>query len=279
MFFLSQDGVRTLQQVIASDNQHDLALPLSYPVQDIIRRINWTYAGSAAATFWNNQYLLAVPVDGSTTNNFILVYNTITSAWNGYWTRIPASCFAVRRSSATQKLMIGLHTTNKVIEYLDYVAESDATDATYTDFDAHVVSPAIVTRAMTFGDPKAPKKGLDYELEWNDSKGTVTIIPQLDEGVDTADPNPDTLIMASGGFAIPFNIPFDIPGAGIQRQPFDLFRRSRFRELQLVIAMTGAGRKELRQITANAYIEPASPILGDGQGGVISRIGLSGGAA
>jgi hypothetical protein len=149
------------------------------------------------------------------------------------------------------------------------VNEDDTDDSTYTDFNNNVVAPIVVTRAMTFGDPKAPKKGLDYELEWNDSKGTATITPQLDEGRDPIDPNSDTVVMASGGFAVPFDIPFDIPGVGIQRQPFDLFRRARFRELQLVIAMSGAGRKELRQITANAFVETATPILGDGQGSLL----------
>ena len=180
------------------------------------------------------------------------------------------SCFAIRKSAATLKLMMGLHTDNQVIEYLDYVNDTDATDSTYTDYDNSVVAPAITTRAMTFGDPKAPKRGLDYELEWNDSKGTVTVTPLLDETRDSIDPNDDTLVMASGGFSIPFDIPFDIPGAGIQRQPFDLFRRERFRELQLQLITSGPGRKELRQITANAFIEPASPILGDGQGDLIT---------
>jgi hypothetical protein len=267
IFFLAQDGVRSLQQVVASDSQHDLAIPLSYPIQDYIRRINWSVAGSAAATFWNGLYLLSVPLDSSTTNNFVFVYNTITSAWNGYWTNLPVSCFAVRKASATQSLMMGLQTDNKVIEYLDYVNEDDADDDTYTDYNGHAVAPLVVTRAMTFGDPKAPKKGFDYELEWNDSKGAVAITPLLDETRDTVDPFDDTLTMRSGGFSIPFDLPLDIPGAGIQRQPFDLYRRNGFRELQLKLTMSGAGRKELRQITANAFVETASPILGDGLGG------------
>ena len=211
-----------------------------------------------------------MPLDGSSTNNFILVYNTITSAWNGYWTNLPVSCFAVRKSAATLKLMMGLHTDNQAIEYLDYVNESDATDATYTDWNGNVVAPQIITRAMTFGDPKAPKRGLDYELEWNDSKGTVTVTPLLDETRDSIDPNDDTLVMASGGFSIPFDIPFDIPGAGINANRSTYSRRERFRELQLQLITSGPGRKELRQITANAFIEPASPILGDGQGDLIT---------
>jgi hypothetical protein len=266
VMFLSQDGVRSLRQTFASNNQDNLSVPLSYPIQDYIRRINWTHAGNAAATFWNNQYLLAAPLDTSTTNNFVFVYNTITSAWNGYWTNLPISCFAIRKSSLTQRLMMGLATDDKVIEYLDYVNDSDQTDSTYQDYNGNYVAPVIKTRAMTFGDPKAPKHGLDYELEWNNSKGVITSRPLLDDARDSNDPDDDTLVMLSGGFSIPFNIPFDIPGTGIQRQGLDLFRRGRFREFQLQITTSGAGKKELRQVTANAFVEPASPITADGNG-------------
>ena len=100
VMFLSKDGVRSLQQTFASNTQENLSVPLSYPIQDYIRRINWENVSTAAATFWNNQYLLSVPLDGSSTNNFILVYNTITSAWNGYWT----NCQCHASPSASQRL-------------------------------------------------------------------------------------------------------------------------------------------------------------------------------
>lgn len=271
IMFLSQDGVRSLEQTIASEQQHQLGVPLSFPIQDFIRRINWTSAGSACATFWNNKYILFAPLDGSTTNNYAFVYDTIISAWSGYWTNLPVSCCTIRKSSVRQSLMMGLHTDDKVIEYLDYVNESDATDATYQDWNGFNVQPIVVTRAFTFGDPKAPKHGLDYEMEWSDSKGTITITLQYDGlAVTEPDPLPDVITMTRGGFAIPFSLPLIIGGAGIQRQMFDLARRGRFREFQLVIAMTGAGRKELRQVTVNAFVEPAVNLLGDGVGEIIS---------
>ncbi len=265
IMFLGQGGVYSLQQTIASESQHNLNVALSFPIQDYIRRINWNSVNDAAATFWNNLYILSVPLDISTNNNFVFVYNTITSAWNGYWTNVPASCFAIRKSSVRQSLMIGLDTNNVVIEYLDYVNEQDATDATYQDWNGHNIQPTLMTRAMTFGDPAAEKKGFDYDLEWNESKGDVVVTPYYDGApAITPWPDPDSFTMTSGGFSIPFNIPLFIGGAGVQRKKFDLFRRGRFREMQLQIAMSGAGRKELRQASANAFVEAGSPILGEG---------------
>jgi hypothetical protein len=55
--------------------------PLSDPIDDIIRRINWPYAGNAVATFWNNRYYLAVPLDAATENNTVLVFNFLNDAW------------------------------------------------------------------------------------------------------------------------------------------------------------------------------------------------------
>lgn len=56
-------------------------LPLSDRIQDQIGLINWTYAGNAVATYYNNRYYLAIPTGTSTKNNAILVYNFINREW------------------------------------------------------------------------------------------------------------------------------------------------------------------------------------------------------
>jgi hypothetical protein len=120
ILFLADDGIRSLAATEGSDQQFELSVPLSFPVQDIIDRINWSSASGAAATFWRNLYLIALPLDSSTTNNYILVYNTVTKAWGGLWTNLPVNQFAIREVSGVPHLMMGLATTNKVVEYLDY---------------------------------------------------------------------------------------------------------------------------------------------------------------
>jgi hypothetical protein len=72
--------------VVKMDVTDELSLksttaPMSDPIQDIIDTINWPYAANAVATFWNNRYYLAVPIDTSTTNNTVLVYNFLNDAW------------------------------------------------------------------------------------------------------------------------------------------------------------------------------------------------------
>lgn len=85
VLFLSDNGVYFLQpsQVGANDAMRLLTLadPISAPIDDVIQRINRAYAHRSVAAYWNNRYYLAVPLDSSTENNTILVYNFILKNW------------------------------------------------------------------------------------------------------------------------------------------------------------------------------------------------------
>lgn len=58
-----------------------LSEPLSSTISDVIERINYNYVSGAVAVYFENRYYLAVPLDSSTTNNAVLVYNFINKAW------------------------------------------------------------------------------------------------------------------------------------------------------------------------------------------------------
>jgi hypothetical protein len=90
IFFLSDNGVYMLNPAGAGQGSSNtpegmrlltVAEPLSAPINDVIARINFNYVDKAIAAYWENRYYLAVPLDGSTTNNAILVYNFINKAW------------------------------------------------------------------------------------------------------------------------------------------------------------------------------------------------------
>jgi len=84
VFFLSDNGVYFLQPQPASAESMKLltmADPISAPIDDVIQRINKTYAYRSTGTYWNNRYYLAVPLDDSVDNNAILVYNFILKQW------------------------------------------------------------------------------------------------------------------------------------------------------------------------------------------------------
>ena len=80
VFFLSDRGVYQLSHTL------DLKLigdqrPLSEPISDLVNRINANTSSGSCGLFWNNRYYLAVPMDGATGNNAILVYSLLNQAW------------------------------------------------------------------------------------------------------------------------------------------------------------------------------------------------------
>lgn len=85
VLFLSDNGIYFLspQSVGSSDAVRLLTIadPLSAPIDDVIKRINRAAASRAVATYWGNRYYIAVPLDNSTDNNAILVYNFILKNW------------------------------------------------------------------------------------------------------------------------------------------------------------------------------------------------------
>ncbi|XHR29909.1 MAG: hypothetical protein ACFUZC_05010 [Chthoniobacteraceae bacterium] len=83
VFFLSRTGVYRVLQIIAGRLQTS-PVPVSDPIEPIIARINWAAAENAQAAVFGQYYCLAVPLDGSSVNNVILRYNTVSDNWEGY---------------------------------------------------------------------------------------------------------------------------------------------------------------------------------------------------
>lgn len=85
VIFLSDNGVYIMNPTQVGSNEAMRLLtnaqPLSSPIDDVIQRINRTYAYRSVGCYWSNRYYLAVPLDDSSENNAVLVYNFILKAW------------------------------------------------------------------------------------------------------------------------------------------------------------------------------------------------------
>jgi hypothetical protein len=80
VFFFSGKGVHMLTP------QLDLkllgnTLPLSEPIDDYFDNVNFEYATRVTASYFDNRFFIAFPVDAALKNNSILVYNTLNQAW------------------------------------------------------------------------------------------------------------------------------------------------------------------------------------------------------
>lgn len=83
LLYLAEGGVYDLRQVLDNEIQAQ-AEPISSPIRPLIQRIHWAAVAGATSAVWSGRYYLAVPIDGSTTNNAILVYDFENHAWAGY---------------------------------------------------------------------------------------------------------------------------------------------------------------------------------------------------
>lgn len=85
MLFLSDGGIYMMTPQAATTPEGMrmgvMGEPLSAPIDDIIQRINRTYVKNAVGAYFNNRYYLAIPIDGSSINNAVVIYNFINKQW------------------------------------------------------------------------------------------------------------------------------------------------------------------------------------------------------
>ncbi len=190
LFYLSKDGVRSLKRTMAEEMVASTAGVISYPIQDLIDSINWSAAvQQAAATFWNGNFMLSVPILSSTVNNCILIYNVNTNSWGGYWQgnadyNVKAIDFAVPAFSGYAEKLLTLDKVGNVMELRDYVSPENAVSTDFQDnFDGSNYRDTAwqaVTRGLAFNDQLSPKSGDFVEYEFDRSNAKVDILPILD---------------------------------------------------------------------------------------------------
>ena len=193
IYFLSDDGVFTLQQGldpakglgVAISKVSGEAIPLSRPIQDQFKDVNFAAADKACGIVFDNKYFLAVPTGScsisgnntksqcalaggtwtaSTDNNKILVYDILNTAWTSI-DSFPAG-FVI------DDFVTVLHGSNPTKRRLFacndkgwHLIDEATTDITGTIGSASTTSTAITaklkTRSFTFNniDVKSWKRG------------------------------------------------------------------------------------------------------------------------
>jgi len=256
VFFLANDGIRSVSRSLADDFS-TVGLTISEPVKDIIARINRSFIDTCNATFHNNRYLLAIPLDSATNPSHILVYNSIFNCFEGLWevaaARMVETSFTSGFSTNTIKLCVG--TTNSRIGHLTDYKDSDSVDINtgFQDFGTGYTS-RLVTKAYEFDDRFALKYGSHYEVEFFNSGSTNTTISIrrdtdgndiiLGTNVDTTSPD---------GLTLPFTLPATLSAKVVKRRADSLRSYDKWRNIKMKVEAAS------RKLSIRGVIMAANP--------------------
>lgn len=256
LLFMSQDGVRSVQRMQAAAAQWQLSAPISQPIQPYIDRINQNYWHRIVAKKYAEFAFFFVPLDNSTTNNCVLVWNGRLGKWIGAWTGWNGNCIEVTRFLAKVAMVFG-DTTGKVNQWKE-ASNLVLEDSTYLD-NGTGYTTQLLTRAFQFGDAITGKSAHSTILRFSAGNALMTMrwVADLNE-VKTW---PGTF--EQSGSVLDGDDQLDINFVLSSNAPMKIIKGIRglpaFNEAYLTIEST-AGWWFLRNITAMAFLNPLKEV-------------------
>ena len=243
VFFLSETGrgVYALSQMPTS-NQMGVWQPISAPIKKYIDRINWSAIACARATYWNDTYQLAVPLDGATFNNYTLIFSVTLNAWQGLWGHKDASGaqvslrdFARDRTNVNGTVLL-LGTLDGNISKVSYPTDlryyDSAIDGTKIPFES-----SLMSRSFTFSESVNQIQPHSAKIQFLESDDDVDITIWGDRTIRLLDASSPTnnylLTLTIPGF------PFDLDKTGFYNLPLSLMASGICNELQVELAGIG----------------------------------------
>lgn len=250
-FFLGADKqLRTIKRT-AQDLAFGVSTPVTYLVPNLMERITRNYMYLAAGVFFDNYYLLAVPMDNSTTNNSVIVFDMLHQRQTpsglvpvcvGEWTNINAADWVISYFNNKPQLYFIHSTTGKAVLLFE-----DTND------DGETIDVEIQTRAYDFGAPAQDKTAEDGEILIIDSYGTLTIRFAKDDALFNS--LTSAVVGDPFGATLPLQLPFTLAGAGaVGPTKFELYGQGQSRYWQLKFNHAD-GIINIKQYTIRAFVE------------------------
>jgi hypothetical protein len=211
VLFFAQDGIRSVQRMEAAAGQWQLSAPLSQPIQPYIDRVNRGAWSGICAKKYKELALFFVPLDNSSTNNAVLVWNGRLQKWLGCWTNWTGNCVEVTNFNNTPQLMFG-DTTGLVNAWKDNININGVQDdATYLD-NTKGYPTQVSTLSFYFGEKINNKTANNVITRFTAGNATITfnIVTDLvnaETWTQTATPTGDILGVAT----LPFLLQSDAP--------------------------------------------------------------------
>jgi hypothetical protein len=225
-FFLSTDGVRGVFRTQQDKLQMGQSFPLSYPLKNQYDVISWAYISKACATYFDNKYLLALPVNSSTYNNQVWVYYPASSSWAvidgwnvGAWAKVKIN---------GEERLYYIDSNDGVVYRAFYGNNNNGTAITAT----------LISREEDCGQPLVHKNGGEIEIEADvaGSGNLLTVSTSVDGGnfvtLDTID------LTSTTAPVLPVILPFTLADSFIVRKKMHFDILGKWRTLQIKIENT-----------------------------------------
>lgn len=265
LFFLSQDGVRSLRRAENDASAGAGGPPLSYKVQSWIDRINWNYARRAAAAVDENTYMLAVPLDGATRNTHVLTKNLLAAPQDG-WSLWPLEAetpcvidYPDRRlffmgSTTYSETLSGGSTATLAAHVYELSSGNDNLDPSGTNPEKHMVTKAF---DLGIGDRRKYWRWAEVSYSMQDGDATLSLYSKRDDDPDWTLVDGVAVSRDDGGLTIPAPLPWTLIKEGnFKRVKFGLEGVDPSYQLSLKVADQGSGRVTVREVEVVAEALP-----------------------
>lgn len=214
LMFYSQDGIRSVQRMLAAVGQYQLSAPLSQPIQPYIDRVNQNAWSTIFAVRRGDLCMFFVPLDAATSPNTVLVYNWRLGKWLGIWTGwTGASAVETFFNSIPSHLVIG-DSIGQINQWKDLSSTTD--DATYLD-NGIAYGTKIWTRSFLGGEATNPKSSYNVIIRFSAGNATINLTLVTDNAAAatwSAGFNPTGDILGVG--TLPFLLSSNKPSVSIQ---------------------------------------------------------------
>ena len=169
VIFLSDNGVYSTE-FIDEYNLRGTGTPLSEPIDATIKRINSDYADKSVGVYFDNRYYLAVPLDGATENNAILIFNFLNKQWESIDTVKDDNYHNANLILAGRGSNRGVYSINNIGGVHKIDSRTDGYDRIVTQIGGSEVikysSGGITTRQYTLGSIDRKKwKDFDFHIQ------------------------------------------------------------------------------------------------------------------
>ena len=175
IFGLFSDGIRAIKRTVEDTLQIGTSFPLSYLLKDEFESINWDKINLATAEWFDNKYILALPVDGSEYNNEVWVYYPATEGWT-VWKGWNVADWSRVTINGQEKLFYIDAVNGAAYEALTGDNDEDNSG------DAVAISYTEEGRKEDLGDLLRRKNTGEVTIRAEATGGTLTVKSQYDDG-------------------------------------------------------------------------------------------------